>query len=301
MKRGLAIIAWFLLLFCSACEPPFEERASLVTTPRILGVRAEPPESAPGQNVTYKALFATPDGPLVPETLQWAFCAAPKALTENNAVSVPCLNDAVRPIDGNSAAISANTPMDACQLFGPETPPGDFRPRDADDTGGYYQPLRLEALGQAAFAFERIACNLANAPLDVAVQFSQQYVPNRNPLVNSWRALVQDENVEMDVLPVGSKVRFEVDWLTEDAESFIVFDPSRQALVWRREALRVSWYATRGVFKHDVTGRDELDAELATQNEWLAPDEPADVTIWIVLRDNRGGMDFRVRTLMTKR
>jgi hypothetical protein len=301
MKQRLAIIACFLPIFCSSCEPPFEQRASLVTTPRILGVRAEPPESVPGQNVTYEALLANPDGPFVPETLQWAFCAAPKALTENNAVSAACLKDAVRPIDGNSLTISVNTPMDACQLFGPETPPGDFRPRDADDTGGYYQPLRLEALDQTLFAFERITCNLANAPFDVAVQFSQQYVPNRNPVVNAWRVLVHDENVEMDVVPVSSKVGFEVDWLAEDAESFVVFDPARQALVWRRETLRVSWYATRGVFEHDVTGRDEMDDELTTRNEWLAPDEPADVTIWIVLRDSRGGMDFRVRTLTTKR
>jgi len=293
--------AWGWLLFSFlGCQPHFEERASTITEPRILAVRADPPESAGGDSVTYEALVASPEGTITTGPMHWAFCAAPKPLSENDSVSAACLGDAVRPINDEEPIITATTPMDACELFGPDTPPGDFRPRDADDTGGYYQPLRLETLGQTAFAFERITCNLANAPLDVAVEFTKQYVPNKNPQLLPLRAIVNGESKELDALPAGRDVQFEVAWNVEDAQTYSVFDRKTQTLLHRREALRAFWYATRGVFVNDVTGRAENDEELTAANVWQAPDEPADVTLWIVLRDSRGGMDFREYSIATK-
>lgn len=283
----------WLVVVSGGCQPHFEERASLVTKPQVLAVRAEPAESNLGQMVEYEALVVTPEGPSSTVPLQWSFCAAPKPLTENNAVSAACLDAAVLPIAGAEFTISASTPMDACQLFGPDAPPGDFRPRDADDTGGYYQPLRIETLGQTAFVFERVTCNLSNAPLDVAVEFAKQYVPNRNPRIFSVQAYVDGQNEPLDVLPASQDVQIEITWESTEAETFVVFDPATQKLKWQRESLRVFWYATGGVFEHDVTGRDENDAALGASNTWHAPDKPAEVHLWIVLRDNRGGTDFR--------
>ena len=64
------------------------------------------------------------------------------------------------------------------------------------------------------------------------------------------------------------------------------------ALVPQREALRVSWFASAGVFDHDVTGRDAEDVALSTVNGWQAPTTPGIVHLWLVLRDSRGGVDF---------
>ena len=293
--------AWACLIFSIwGCQPHFEERASIITEPRILAVRADPPESARGDDVTYEALVAAPEGKITNERMHWAFCAAPKPPTENNSVTAACLGDAVRVIDGHEYVITAATPMDACQLFGPDTPPGDFRPRDADDTGGYYQPLRLQVSGQTAFAFERITCNLANAPLDIAVEFTKQYLPNKNPQLLPLRAKIDGESKELDALPTGRDVLFEVGWKTEAAETYVVFDRKTQTLVHRREAIRAFWYATRGTFINDVTGRAENDEELTATNVWRAPDEPTEILLWIVLRDSRGGMDFREYTISTK-
>lgn len=291
--------AWVVFL-CWSCRPQFEERASLITQPRILAVRAEPPESARGENVTYSALVATPEGTDTTGPLQWAFCAAPKPLTENASVSTACLGNAVRPLDDGASSITVATPLDACQLFGPDTPPGDFRPRDADETGGYYQPLRVQALGQTAFAFERITCNLSNAPLEVAVKLTKQYVPNRNPHLLSLRAFVDGQSQNLDALPAGSEVHFEIAWNSEDAETFVMFDPEAQQLVSRREAMRAFWYTTRGVFGQDVTGREENDTEVTAGNVWRAPDEPGEVYLWLVLRDSRGGMDFGAYAVTTR-
>ncbi|HEX2691338.1 MAG TPA: hypothetical protein VHN14_32215 [Kofleriaceae bacterium] len=66
-------------------------------------------------------------------------------------------------------------------MFGPETPPGNFRPRDADATGGYYQPVRVDVDGLLALGLSRITCKLATAPSAVAHEYDVSYVANQNP------------------------------------------------------------------------------------------------------------------------
>ena len=288
----------FLLGFAIAgCRPAFDDRESILTGPRILAVRAEPPESFPGQSVSYQALVVTPEGAAEGVPLHWSFCAAPKPLTENNSVSAECLENAVRPIEGETMNITATTPDDACQLFGPDTPPGDFRPWDPDESGGFYQPVRLETLGETAFALERIQCNLPNAPLDIAVELANRYVPNRNPKLLPIEASVDGVGYTLDALPMGKRIHLRIGWRTEDAETFVAFDPARQALVNRRETLRVFWYATSGAFENDVTGRAAEDAETTVGNGWRAPNDSDTVLLWVVVRDNRGGIDFAAYTL----
>jgi len=296
MNREKGVFVLFLFASLS-CRPRFEERESLVTGPRVLALRAEPPESSPGQTATYRALVATPEGEAQAITFQWSFCAAPKPLTENNSVSAACLGDQVRPLEGVFVEIQAATPTDACELFGPDTPPGDFRPRDADETGGFYQPLRLRALGQTAFGLERITCNLPNAPLDVAVDLTKRYVPNRNPTLLPIHAQKDGEEISPTALAAGEDVVFEVSWAEADAEAFLAFDPNMQSLSLRREAMRVSWFATAGAFEHDVTGRTEEDESTSTSNPFRAPAEPGPIFLWIVLRDSRGGLDFAGYTI----
>ena len=49
-----------------------------------------PPRPSPARTVTYRALVASPDGPLA-ERPHWAYCTAPKPPTEDNAVAAPCI------------------------------------------------------------------------------------------------------------------------------------------------------------------------------------------------------------------
>jgi hypothetical protein len=83
------------------------------------------------------------------------------------------------------------------------------------------------------------------------------------------------------------------------AEQYVLFDPEQRAVVERREALQLSWYATAGAFAHDRTGRSADEAaQNSSENPWTAPDEEGDVTLWAVLRDDRGGVGwqrYRVR------
>ena len=291
-----------------ACAPSLGQRDSLVTRERVLAIRGEPAEAAPGDDVTYTALVASPDGTVTASAIAWAACATPKPLGENDVVPPECLGggDAVRPLGDASAssAIHAALPSDACALYGPDTPSGDYRPRDPDVTGGFYEPVRatLASGSGSAIHLERVACKLANAPADVASDFAKRYVRNANPHLDvSWPSA-----------PVvrGGRVELTASWKADDAETYVVFDPASQSVAVRRESMRVSWFASAGSFDADRTGQGAATVgagaapdELATSstNGWVAPSasgsEPIVVHVWVVVRDSRGGIEFVAKDL----
>ncbi len=83
------------------------------------------------------------------------------------------------------------------------------------------------------------------------------------------------------------------------AEKYVFFDPEIREVRERREGVWVSWFATGGTFEYDRTGRDEEAANLPfTENLWTAPSEEGTFSLWVVLRDDRGGVGwerYRVR------
>jgi hypothetical protein len=82
-------------------------------------------------------------------------------------------------------------------------------------------------------------------------------------------------------------------------EEYAYLDPASATIVERHEAMRVSWFATQGSFRDDHTGQEEANyLRTDSDNEWQAPSTPQDLSLWVVLRDARGGVDwqsFRVR------
>jgi hypothetical protein len=263
----------------------------MVSDLRILAVKAEPPEALPGDPTTYTALVAGPDGAVPNPAVNWGFCNERKPLTENNVVSAVCLDGRMIQAVGEGPSVTAPLPSQACLLFGPDTPPpaqGEppLRPRDPDVTGGYYQPVAVAFQTRAAFALERIRCNLANAPSEAVGFYDAHYTNNRNP------ALQVMTPAAGSTVPSGSRVRLLAQWTTESAERYPVFNLETQRIEDRREALRISWYATAGSFEHDRTGRPEADPATTTENVWTAPVQAGVVHFWFVLRDSRGGLDY---------
>lgn len=289
--KARSLLLTVAIVAAASCKPDFGERESLVTEARLLAVRAEPAESKAGDVVTYSALVVSAEGTIASPPVAWAFCATPKLLTENNVVSTACLRDGVRPV-GLAPTVQAATPSDACALFGPETPPGDFRPRDPDETGGFFQPMRATYGAVVGFGLARITCNLANASGDVALDFSRRYVANRNPTLLPLGASVDGASRPFGEIPAGKSVSLRAAWKDGDAESYVVFDIATQAVVPRRESMRVSWFVSAGEFDSDRTGRTELEPESFTENVWHAPQAPGPVHLWVVLRDGRGGVAF---------
>jgi hypothetical protein len=176
-----------------ACVPELDVDLSRVDAPRVLAVRAEPAEVAPGEPVALTALYVDGGGTLVDGPLEWAFCAARRPLAELGPVNRACLEreaDAILSL-GTGLSVTAPAPEDGCRLFGPEPPPaiGDQpagRPVDPDITGGYYQPLRIFAGDDDAdltLYQLRITCGLAGANQEQSAEYRARARPNRAPTI----------------------------------------------------------------------------------------------------------------------
>jgi hypothetical protein len=287
------VILLLPLLLGAACVPDLSSDDARVTVPRILAVRAEPAEAEPGSSVMFTALVAGPQGSVEGPPIAWSFCEAPKPLTEDNVVSTACLDAKALLAVGNGASVTATTPGNGCSLFGPDPPPGAVRPRDPDATGGYYQPLRADLPGwDPTFALARIRCNLANASAASAMAFANAYVPNENPKLLPLATSAAGIPVSLDALKPGARVDLVASWPPPSAETYAYYDPAFDAVGIKREALSVAWYASSGTLDRESTGRAEDDPATSSSNSWTAPTTGGTTYLWIVLRDNRGGVDF---------
>ena len=245
----------------------------------MLAVVADPAEAKPGATVRYTMLAASPDGPL-PAAPAWAYCGASKPPTEDNAVSEACLGLEHLIALGEAPSVTAALPIDGCILFGPDTPGTGFRPRDPDPTGGYYQPIRADVDGLVAFGLSRITCKLPTAPPEVARDYDLGYVANANPTLDP---------VALTEVPADTDVQLVVSWPAASVESYLHYEALSQTLVTRREAMRLSWFATGGTIAVDASavGEDELATTVSTT--WHTP-AAGPAWLWFVLRDSRGGI-----------
>jgi hypothetical protein len=268
-----------LLCLLVGCESALDQRLAIIDSPRVLAVISEPAEARPGDTITLSTLVASADGPITAPPA-WALCTAPKPPTEDNAVADGCLGSAQVVALGTAPTATAQIPMDACALFGPDVPGTGFRPRDPDPTGGYYQPVRADA-GDAglAFGFARITCKLGSAPADVAHEYQTMYVANQNPTLAA---------IQLDHVAADTDVTLTAAW--DEPETYLYYDPSSQTLITRRESMRVSWFATAGSLPVDATAVGEDDAATSVSTTWHTPAEAGPAWVWIVLRDSRGGI-----------
>ncbi len=295
MTRCVALLAALALI---DCKPDLSQNDWLITSTRVLAVKSEPAEAKPGTPLTFTALIANSTEGCDASTIAWQFCTAPKPPTENNVVSAECLDTSSLVDAGSGISIVAATPSNACSLFGPSTPPGGFRPRDPDETGGYYQPLRIDVLGAVpAFHLERILCDLADASFDMASEFGKNYVPNSNPHLTPVIANVEGQSLSLDRVPTGARVDLEVSWPVADAEWYAYYDRTSQTITTKRESMRVAWYVSAGRLDAESTERDESDPLAVTSNLWTAPSTPGITKLWVVLRDSRGGIDYATYAL----
>jgi len=305
-NAALVLVVAVTALVASGCKPDVGEPPSLVHGPRLLAIRQTPPEVMPGAPTQFAALVVDVGGTL-PTGIAWSICNTPKSPSESNSVSQACVT---QPDDdvAHVEPVDLTMPADACSLFGPDPPPvtPPIRPRDPDLTGGFFVPVRASAATPdgatlLAFAFERVRCNLANAPGDVVRAYNMAYVPNQNPIIADVvldpdgaapTSLLTGEGAA--VVASASRVTLRAVWAAEAAESYPLYDPPTRSLVNPREALGASWFATDGAFEHDRTGRGGDEPETFTDDEWSAPTvtAPTAVHVWVVLRDERGGVDF---------
>lgn len=288
-----------VLMLLPACTPDLGHPASLITSERLIAVRAEPPEAGPSDTVRYTSLVVSPAGAVSQPSLLWSLCKLRRPVDQNTPVSQACLTDALT-ASAQGDQVSIRMPSAACVSFGPLAPPstsGTLRPTDPDPTGGYYQPIRLDLPGQQAIVRERLHCDLAGASLPLSQAFRARYTLNQNPRLLALSAFVGDSPVSLDAVPGGQRIRLVASWSPESAETFPVFDALAQSLTDQREALWLSWFTTAGDFDDFTTGRDADDPAAWAENAWRSPAQAGPVLLWLVLHDSRGGTDFAGYTL----
>lgn len=272
----------------AGCVPDLEQSLSLIDTPRVLAIQAEPAEALPGEPVHYRVLVAAPPGAAADEP-SWALCTRPLAAGQRAAAVTACLADTLAL--GHGASVDAVLPREVCSRYGPDVSSSSLRPPDPDATGGYYQPLRVDLGDSLVLGFQRIRCNLAGAPLPAIRDHAARYRPNQNPSFSVDAPAV---------VSAAQTVRLVATWPATAAESYLALPPGGSALVDRREALRVSWFSSAGALADEHTGRAESDLATSTETTWQAPSAPGPVRLWVVLRDSRGGVAFITHDLVVR-
>jgi hypothetical protein len=284
---------WLLvaLALASSCSDGVDRSIAQVTGPRILAVRAEPPESAPGATVTYAALVATPDGPAVADDLAWTFCTTAPTRAEAGPVNPTCIANSGAP-DAIGMTATVKTPADACRRFGPLGMPATnaaavSQPLLPDASGGYYQPLRLAWQASLALALERLTCDPTGVSLDLAQAYRTARRANANPRLWGLTATIAGQPATGSIAPSAS-VDLLASWSADAAETYITVDAEQALLLTHTETLWVAWFANDGAIEHDVTKGEGTSAG----NRWQAPTTMGTYYVWAVLHDDRGGTDF---------
>jgi hypothetical protein len=303
-----------LPLLAAACVPDNDQNESLIEVPRVIAVQMEPAEVAPRQPFKLRALAA--GGEI---DLDWSFCGEQKPLSELGPISRRCLaplGAGLLAAFGSGGEIEATMPADACRLFGPDRPPpmqGEpaGRPVDADPSGGYYQPISLfDYNEQAASLFEaRVACALPGVTRAQYAEWTTRYVRNVNPSIDAIEAVHGGEAFVLDdaePLQVGGVRTLalrvwaplcgdELDAAAAcgGAEPYLYFDIGSRELVTRTETLSAAWFATAGSFRDSRTALELTGDGALAENRWTVPREAGEVTLWVVLRDNRGGVSWK--------
>ena len=233
--------------------------------------------------------------------------------------------DVPQPSSGSGSDSSGNTilqtqgrPTDA------DSTGGYYQPVILDvQTGGTQIPTLAET---------RITCGLAGSTGAQFIEYNKRTKPNQNPQLSSVIApslenieLTPEDAAEPLAVSATKILTLRASWpacpsepscgdgmcspgeTIQDCpadcakpvgctgpEPFAYLDPQTHVLVDRHESMRVSWFATGGSFSTDHTGRaqDEF-TQTSSDNSWTAPVEPGPVFMWVVLRDDRGGVDWR--------
>ncbi len=283
-SRRQACVAYALLLLPS-CLAGDEPTPALVVEPQIIAVLSDPPEVEPGALARYQAIVAMPDGAPAP-SLTWSYCVTPRALTDNAAVAQTCARVPELPLAGANLLVEGAVPADACARFGPAVRAGE-RPVDPDPTGGYYQPVRAQlATGQIAILRHRIRCPLANAPIAVAQDFAQRYRSNAAPVLATFAIDSAGVPIDSTSVPAGAKLSLRASLTADSAELYLAYDMEHARLVELSERLEVDWFVTAG----SLSARTSSVEALSSHVRWRAPAQAGPVRLWLVVRDDRGGI-----------
>lgn len=285
MRRGAAAA---MALVAAACTDSLDDRSD-VRDLRILAIVAEPPElvlEGALPDVALTALVADPREPERVIDYAWTACGLTDDLRCASADFAADLGAGAAPLDGVAATMAVTPELLAAA-------------RELDTFQGF---------GGVALVAELVLAPGSDEELHAIKQVPAQLglpegtTPNANPtppaVLHDGVAWPEDEVLEV---AAGTEVAIEPVSPPEDAEEYSVyrFDLGVEDLV---EYLDYDFFATAGPFSQGSTGGppEIIETETSLSSRWTAPDEESDVTLWIVVRDGRGGLTWTSREVLVR-
>jgi hypothetical protein len=176
---------------------------------------------------------------------------------------------------------------------------------------------------------QRLSCNLGSAPPAVSAALRTRYRNNENPEIVQFRVRRADDSeialASGDTLQLnaGERLRLAVELpecpasdrcgdgicgfdetrgdCPEDCtaprgcggkERYLRYDTESRSLVTEQESMRFAWYSTAGQLLLERTGLSADATGRISGNGYTAPDAGTDGTLFVVVRDARGGTGF---------
>jgi hypothetical protein len=269
------------VVWLGGCQNFSDPPVTFVVGLRVLGIKAEPPQIAPGASTTVTALAVDTDGGT--PAASWNQCNLPPL--PGQTVNAACVDGSaaadLQPI-GDGLTIPFVMPQVTAAALGAP-----------DATGGVYLPLVA-------------AVNTATSPQAASPQaltavyrlrLADAALANANPTISDVLSI--DAAGAMSALdasaptpvPSGGAVSLTVTFAPGSAQTYIAADGTVTT-----ETLTTSWFCTAGDLSVEKTSTTQPVTVLHLDQR--LPATGAQIDLYAVGRDGRGGTDFAHRTLL---
>lgn len=263
MPRAIGIIA----LLLAGCASDFE-KASLVAGLRVLAITAEPPTASPTDLVQFTPLVH----PGTDVTFTWSLCALAKGPTTGYECAVDEVPLGATPTTSLAVATLVKKAQDVADTTGATI--------DLEAGVTVYARLKVATADDTVEAVKRLTITTAEPR-------------NRNPALSGLKADGKDWTAEPLVVEPSQKVSLTPRPADGAAETWD--DDGDQ----QTEELLYAWFATAGAMEQVFSYEGQPD------NAWTAPEledeDTKDITLWVVVRDGRGGTAWLERTARVTR
>jgi len=274
--RTLASVcsAGCVLVWLGGCQSFSDPPVSFVAGLRVLGIKADPPQIAPGASTTVTTLVVDTYGGT--PAASWSQCLLPPLPGET--VNTDCVDGtagaALQPI-GDGLTIPFVMPqVTAASLGAP------------DATGGVYLPLVafVDASPQTLTAVYRL-------------RLADDAPPNANPTiadvfsVDAAGTMSALDATAPTLVHTGGALSLTVTFAPDSAQTYTAADGTVTT-----ETLTTSWFCTAGELSFEKTSATQPVTVLHLDQR--LPSTGAQIDLYAVARDERGGTDFSHRTLL---
>ena len=263
-----------VLVGLGGCQSFSDPPVSFVAGLRVLGIKAEPPQIAPGASTTLTTLVVDTYGGT--PTASWSQCNLPPL--PGQTVNTDCVDGsagaALQPI-GDGLTIPFVMPQVAAASLGAP-----------DATGGVYLPLvaAVEASPQTLTAVYRL-------------RLADDAPANTNPTiadvisVDAAGAMSALDAATPMLVHSGEALSLSVTFAPDSAQTYTAADGTVTT-----ETLTTSWFCTAGDLSFEKTSATQPETVLHLDQR--LPSAGAQIDLYAVARDERGGTDFAHRTLL---